>query len=189
MRNARARVAGSKLLMRRPLARVCERQCGTGGPGVFVLLVGRPVAIAVLEVDPQVLDRLASELGHDARIDLVVETEDVGTGGMLVEQCKGNGPPLAHGAGVEDVGRHVSRVDGLARGGVHGSGTGDGPRVNRTKQCIEPRGQPLGKRAARHGGSLSSDAMREVSRFGRRAGRSGVPRRVGSLLPVAPAGT
>jgi hypothetical protein len=156
---------------------------------VFVLLVGRSIAIAVLEVDPQVLDRLTTELCHDARIDLVGETEDVGTGGMLVEQGKGNGPPLARGAGIEDVGRDVSRVNGLARGGVRGSGTGESLRVNRSKQCIEPRGQPLGQRAAAHGRSLSSDAMREVSRFERRAGRPGVPRRVGSLLSVAPAGT
>ena len=50
-----------------------------GAPRVLVLLVVGPIAEAVLEVDPEILDRLARQLVDDARVDALgerrIETE------------------------------------------------------------------------------------------------------------------
>ena len=56
---------GSVPVLRCPRATSCARPAG-----VAVLLGVGPVAVAVLEVDAEVLDRLALELRADARVDL-----------------------------------------------------------------------------------------------------------------------
>ena len=67
---ARRRVAGSRLLPRRPVnggagpGGDLGRQAHGGAPGVRVLGVVAPVAVAVLEVEPQVLDGLRDQLGQ-----------------------------------------------------------------------------------------------------------------------------
>src|SRR6185312_5648239 len=49
------------------------RDLRAGGDRVVVLLVVGAIAVAVLEVDPEVLDRLAPELLDDALVHLVGE--------------------------------------------------------------------------------------------------------------------
>ena len=73
---ARRRVAASRLLQRSPQnggawpAATASRQPGRGRPRVVVLGGPAAVAVAVLEVQPQVLDGLAGQLGLDAAANL-----------------------------------------------------------------------------------------------------------------------
>ncbi len=102
-------------------------QPGGAGRGLVLLGVGA-VAVAVLEVDAQVLDRLALQLGAHARVDglgeLVGEAEDGGEGrgvrGVLVEGRQGTVAPGTDGVGGEDIARYIDGVDGLASAGVSG---------------------------------------------------------------------
>src|SRR6266571_702277 len=105
---------------------------GTGR--VLVLLGVRAVAVAVLEVDPVVLDGLALQLGHHARVDaltqLAREAQGLGQGGrvgpVLAERAQGEVAELARRVGLEELGPAVDRVDGLAIGWVAGVLAGEG---------------------------------------------------------------
>ncbi len=94
--------------------------------GRLVLLGVRAGAVAVLEVDAQVLDGLALQLGADAVVDgpreLVGDAEDggerAGVRGVLVEGGERLVAPGAQGARGEDVPGDVDGVNGLAGAGV-----------------------------------------------------------------------
>jgi len=103
------------------------------GQGGGVLLVVRATAVAVLEVDPQVLHRLAQQLGPYAVVHLGGEVpgqaEDRAQGGgvgrMGVEGGQRLVAPLADGPGGEGVGGDVDGVDGLAFRGLAGIAAGE----------------------------------------------------------------
>src|SRR5690606_11331865 len=86
------------------------------------------VAVAVLEVHPQVLDGFAFELGAHPAVDVLgegrVESEDGGegggVGGVFVEGGERLVAPGPDGAGREDVAGNVDGVDGLTGAGVPG---------------------------------------------------------------------
>lgn len=86
-----------------------------------VLLLVRPYPIAVLEVDPQVLDRLALKLGAYAVVDLgsVIGRQpqyfgQLGDGPtVLTQYCPSLLCPLADGAGSEAISWHVDGMDRL----------------------------------------------------------------------------
>ncbi|MGX1371954.1 hypothetical protein RKD19_007313 [Streptomyces canus] len=94
----------------------------------LVLLRVRARAVTVLEVDAQVLDRLAFQLGAHARVDglgeFVGQSEDGGEGRgvrrVRVEGREGLVAPGADGVGGEDVTGDVDGVHGLAGAGVSG---------------------------------------------------------------------
>lgn len=91
-----------------------------------VLLGVAAAAVAVLEVDTQILDGLALQLGPYAVVnrggEFVGEAEDGGEGrgvrGVLVERGKRLVAPGADAVGGEGVAGYVDGVDGLARAGV-----------------------------------------------------------------------
>ena len=95
-----------------------------GRRGVAVLDVVAAVAVAVLEVDAQVLQRLAGELGGHLRPhrggELRPDGEDLGdgggVGGVLVEQARGLGAHVADGGGGDAVRGQVQHLHGLAAG-------------------------------------------------------------------------
>lgn len=98
-----------------------------GGSGCRLVLLGiGPGSVAVLEVDAQVLDGLAAQLGAYAVVDgrgkLLRDAEDGcergRVGGMLVEGLECLVAPGTDGAGGEGVAGDVDRVDGLAGAGV-----------------------------------------------------------------------
>ncbi len=86
-----------------------------------VLRVVGPAAVAVLEVDPQVLDRLGGELGQYQRADLgrYLRGEShrgrelAGPGRELLERGDRLRAPQARHAGPEMLRRDVGRVHGL----------------------------------------------------------------------------
>lgn len=100
--------------------RLSDQPGGAGGGLVLLGVRARPVA--VLEVDAQVFDRLALQLGADAVVhgpgEVVAEAEDGGegggVGGVLVEGGEGPVTPGAEGVGGEDVTGDVDGVHGLA---------------------------------------------------------------------------
>ena len=107
-----------------------HQRCGRAGErgqhlagvgGVLVLLVVGPVAVAVLEVGPQVLDRLPRELGQHPRPDLRDQRRaEPGHGGhrrRVVARDRGQrlGPDPVDHVGAEPVGGEVERVHGLRR--------------------------------------------------------------------------
>ena len=97
---------------------------GAGGGGVLLGVGAR--AVAVLEVDAQVLDGLALQLGAHAvvhgpaRSSAMPRTlgEGGGVRGVFVEGGERLVAPGADGARVEDVTGYVDGVDGLAGAGV-----------------------------------------------------------------------
>jgi len=111
-----------------------------------VLDVVRADAVAVLEVDPQVLDRLARQLGPDPGHLGVVEA---GQRAVLVQGTQGRLSPLPCGVGREPVGRDV--------GGVHRLPVPRRPRI--------PAG-PLGVVAGQQ-------RLGEASQLGGHTGRAG----------------
>ncbi len=129
-------------------------QPGRAG-GRLVLLRVRAGAVAVLEVDPQVLDGLPLQLGADAVVhgsgQLVAQAEDGGEGGrvrgVFVERGERLVAPGADGAGVEDVAGHVDGVHGLAGTGV--------PRVEALQFGVDRR---------EGGADLLADGAREARR-------------------------
>ncbi len=78
---------------------------------VFVLLRVGPVPVAVLEIDAEVFDGLALELGHHPRVDLLRQlrreaqgiAEDVCVGSMLAQGPQSQLPELARGVGPEEL--------------------------------------------------------------------------------------
>ena len=98
-----------------------------GGPlRVAVLLGVGTIAVAVLEVDAEVLHRLPLELGHHPRMDADGEVarqsegvaEDMGVGGVLAQRAQRQLTELARGVGGEELGAAVHRVHGLTLPGV-----------------------------------------------------------------------
>jgi hypothetical protein len=120
------------------------RQHGSGPTGGLVLLVVGPRAVPVLEVDPEVLDRLTLELGQDPTDQVLVAVEHVEElravlhdghlGVIAVPRQQGR---------IDLVGRHVERVHRLAAGpltGVVARERGVGvlqPVVDLGRQCLE----------------------------------------------------
>lgn len=108
-----------------------EERGGAGGRGVLLDVGAR--AVAVLEVDAQILHGLALQLGPHPGVDgfgeVAGEAEDggegVGVGGVLVEGRQRLVAPVAHGGGGKEVGGHVDGVDGLAGAGVAGVAAGE----------------------------------------------------------------
>ena len=80
------------------------------------------VAVAVLEVEPQVLDRFAAQLGLDAGRDLDDEiigsrrptAHDLLHAAVLLHRGQRRLPPLLRQVGDEAVGRHIDGVHRLA---------------------------------------------------------------------------
>ena len=101
---------------------------------VRVFLRVGPVAVAVLEVDPEVLDRLALELGLHPRVDPEGQiprqaqgvAQDVRIGRVLAQRPLGQLAELASGFGGEELRAAVEGVDGLAVGRVAWSAPGEG---------------------------------------------------------------
>ena len=112
---------GGSVPSRRPAA------TSSAATRVAVLLVIGPVAVAVLEVDAEVLDRLARQLVDDARVDAVGERRDRGrsprrarrgVGRVLVERPQRHRAELPRRVGLEQVRAAVDRVHRLALRGV-----------------------------------------------------------------------
>jgi len=111
-----------------------ERWCGLGllglgqrvSRGAYVLvLVGVTERtpgpdVPVLEVDPQVLDRLVGQLGLDPPDDVGVTDHAGELVGVLVEQRLRLPTPVPRRVGGEHVGRHVGGVDRLSTGALTG---------------------------------------------------------------------
>ena len=128
----RSRTAASMHFMRMPMYGAAVPSCTprrrAGPRGRRPRPPRRRRSVAVLEVDAQVLDRLALQLGAHAVVDgageLAGEAEDGGeggrVGGVLVERRQRLVAPGAEGVRGEGVGGHVDGVDGLAGAGVSG---------------------------------------------------------------------
>lgn len=110
------------------------RRDGPGGrDGGGVLLGVRAWSVAVLEVDTEVLDGFALQLGAHPVVDgagqVLGEPEDPGqrpgVGGVFVQRGQGAVAPGAYGAGGEGVGGYVDGVHGLAGAGVAGVAAGE----------------------------------------------------------------
>ncbi len=94
--------------------------------GVAILLGVGSDAVAVLEVDPVILDGLPLELLQDARIDdrrkpfrEPDRAAEFGRGGRKVlQRALGQGPHLRRRVGLEDLSSSVDRVDRLAAEGL-----------------------------------------------------------------------
>ena len=123
-----------------------HRGSGDGCGLVLHDVVVHPVA--VLEVDPEVLDRFAGELGrhpvpHGRAQAVVVEVDGGGhgpaVGGVGVEQPAGLGAERRRGPGREAVGGHVDGVDRLAAARVArvAPGEGGGGRLDPGDQVVE----------------------------------------------------
>lgn len=99
---------------------------GGGAGRVRVLLGVRAGAVAVLEVDAQILDGLTDQLGADPVMNIggerVGDAEDggerTGVGGVRVEGGERLVTPGTHGVGGECVAGDIDRVDRLAGAGV-----------------------------------------------------------------------
>jgi hypothetical protein len=94
-----------------------------GGPHRVLVLVGVGlVAVAVLEVDPQVLHRLGGELRHDLLVHRLRQrgwqSQHLGerqrAGRVLLQRGERGGAPLDRQVGGQRVGRDVAGVHGLA---------------------------------------------------------------------------
>ena len=151
---ARRLVSRSRLLHRRPLnggadsspiavarARAAARACASS--------VSSPrSAVAVFEVDPQVLDRLGGQLGQDQRVHLGgYPWRESGRGGEfgrpwreLLERGQGLCAPLADRLRSERVRGHVGRVDGLPAENPAGV-AGLEFRIGDGEQAVEVLGQ------------------------------------------------
>jgi hypothetical protein len=133
-----------------------------GRSGGLVLLVARPDPVAVLEVDAQVLDRLARELvahpgEHLLGADAGRGGQVRGRRGVLVEQAQRRVTPLPVRPAGGAVGRHVDRVHGLARprvAGVAGGQLGVGVGEALVEQVAQPVRHALRRRGPGHGHGL-----------------------------------
>ena len=103
-----------------------------GGLGVAVLLRVRTVAVAILEVGPEVLDRLAAEPLGDTGVNRDAEVlpqphrrrEVRGSGGVLFESPQRQRSQPGGDVGLEEVRAAVDRVDRLAASGIARLGPG-----------------------------------------------------------------
>jgi len=134
---------------------------------VSILLRVRAQAVAVLEVDPVVLDRLAPQLGGDPGVDRrsqrVRHVEDpgegAGVGRVLVEGSQGERPQFGGGIPLEQVSAAVDHVDRLAFSGFARVAAGEG---------LVGFAQPLGDGVERFWGErclvvhLGGDCIRSV---------------------------
>ncbi len=115
------------------------------GQGGGVLLVVGPDAEPVLEVDPKVLDRLALELLHDARVDggndRVFGVPAQGgrqrsrLGCVRIQHPTGDGPQAPHRVRLEELGSAVHSVHRLPLARLAGE----------CRQSVEIRIEPGGK--------------------------------------------
>ncbi len=146
-----------------PPARDRGREVFRGSDRRGVLVLVGPNAVAVLEVDAQILDRLGVQLAADAVVDLggdcgrKVERfsqfrRGSAMGGQRLPRLLG---PAAHGRRVVAVGGHVNRVHGLTaaavaaiRGGEGGVRIGE-TRVEFIGECVAVVGHLTSPRWAR----------------------------------------
>jgi len=165
VRSPRARVGASNDLNRMPQngARVpaacASRRAAAAALDVLVLLRVGARAVAVLEVDPEVLDRLRGELGPHPRAHVLREVVGQASGprerrvtAVRVQGVERGGAPARHERGVVAVGRDVDRVDRLAAwalAGVVACQRRVGAGQQRVELVGEPPGEPL--RVDRHG--------------------------------------
>ncbi len=106
--------------------RETRRDLARRGDGVAVFLGVGAIAVAVLEVDAEVFDRLPPELLDDARIDHVGERarqaeyarEGLRTRGELGERVERERSQPGGGVGVKKVRAPVDRMDRLASAGL-----------------------------------------------------------------------
>ena len=142
----------------RALAHAARYLLGAG-LGVSVLLGVGAVAVAVLEVDSVVLDRLALQLLDDARVHGAREglrslqsdraRERSGIGRVLIERAHRRGPELCRDVGGEQVRAAVDGMDRLAVGAVSGVGFGE-PSV-RSAQPVQQLSRVSGIENGIHG--------------------------------------
>ena len=113
----------------------------------ILFLVG-PVAEAILEIDAEVLDRLARELVDDAQVDAIGQAGDpgpsapasaAGVGRVLLQRAQRQRAELLRGVGLEQVRAAVDGVHRLPRGRIAGKLLGDAHV--RLVERIEKRGQ------------------------------------------------
>ena len=141
-RSPRRRVAPSSDLNRMPRnggavpALTAAAMASTGRDGVPILLLVRPGAVAVLEIDPQVLDRLGSR-AWPRRLAQTAPTSSTSrpvaaarsSGRRRVLGQRGQAAAAPHSSSqvrMEPVGRHVDGVHGLPVRPISGVGTGPG---------------------------------------------------------------
>ena len=101
-----------------------------GSGGVPVLLGIGPVPVAVLEVDPEILDRLVLQLLRHAPIDRRGERlrelpakrfrEQLGRRGVLLQRPQGDDAQLLCRVGLEEMGAAIDGLHRLARGRLAG---------------------------------------------------------------------
>ena len=97
-----------------------RRQRGAGRCHIAVLGGVRAGAVAILEVDPQVLDRFGGELAAHARHDLVVAHQFGEQAVVRVERGERLGAPVRDERSVIAVGGDVDGVHRLAGGSIAG---------------------------------------------------------------------
>ena len=93
----------------------------------------RTVAVPVLEVQSQILHRLAGQLAPDSGVDLLVEgraeSGDVGgaprVGGLGVQQGGSLRAPPGRRLLVDGIRGHIHGMDGLARARITGVASGE----------------------------------------------------------------
>ena len=140
---------------------------------VAVLLMIGAAAEAVLEVDAEILDRLARELVAHAGVDAIgrggLGADHRGQGGgvrgVLVERPECHRPELLRRVSLEEVRAAVDRVDRLALGRVAGKQLREADVA--LVQRVQKRGhRVLGNRRVGHGpASIVATARRAGERF------------------------
>ena len=127
------------------------RHLSRGGRHVAILFGIGPRAVAVLEIDAEVLDRLARQLLHDARVDRRRERpqaqrhiQSARVRGVLGERAASHLAQLRRGVGAEQVAAAVDHVHGLPARRV--AGVERHERQVRSAQRVEQRGLRRGQR-------------------------------------------
>ena len=139
-------------------------------PPRTVLFGVRTIAVSVLEIDPEILDRLARQLFDQPRVEAVrrprvrspTQPPASRRRRVLVERPQGHRAQLLRRIGGEEMRAAVDGVHGLARGRIAGIAIGNGLVGCGQRRCefVQRRGCEA---CLRHGRNAGADGVSVLS--------------------------